>query len=50
VCEVAYDQLDDHRFRHPARFRRWRPDRDASSCLLTQLDLAAADVRELLPA
>jgi ATP-dependent DNA ligase len=37
VCEVAYDQLDGHRFRHPARFRRWRPDRDARSCTLAQL-------------
>jgi ATP-dependent DNA ligase len=37
VCEVAYDQLDDHRFRHPARFRRWRPDRDPRSCTLHQI-------------
>jgi ATP-dependent DNA ligase len=49
VCEVAYDQLDDHRFRHPARFRRWRPDRDPSSCALEQLDLPPVDVGELLP-
>jgi len=49
VCEVAYEQLDDHRFRHPARFRRWRPDRDPPSCRLDQLDLPAADPRELLP-
>ncbi len=40
VCEVAYDQVDGHRFRHPARFRRWRPDRDPRSCRLDQLDLA----------
>jgi len=37
VCEVGYDQLDGHRFRHPARFRHWRPDRDAASCHLGQL-------------
>jgi len=37
VCEVAYDQLDDYRFRHPARFRRWRPDREPSSCTLDQI-------------
>jgi ATP-dependent DNA ligase len=37
VCEVAYDQLDNLRLRHPARFRRWRPDRDPSSCTLDQL-------------
>jgi ATP-dependent DNA ligase len=37
VCEVAYDHVDVDRFRHPARFRRWRPDRDARSCTLAQL-------------
>jgi ATP-dependent DNA ligase len=37
VCEVAYDQLDHQRLRHPARFRRWRPDRVARSCTLDQL-------------
>ena len=37
VIEVAYDQVDGHRFRHPARFRRWRPDRDPRSCMLDQL-------------
>src|SRR5829696_2533683 len=34
VCEVQFDHL---RFRHPARFRRWRPDRDPRSCTLEQL-------------
>jgi ATP-dependent DNA ligase len=48
VCEVAYEQLDDHRFRHPARFRRWRPDRDPHSCTIEQLDVASLDVGELL--
>jgi ATP-dependent DNA ligase len=37
VCEVAYDQVDRYRFRHPARFRRWRPDLDARGCKLAQL-------------
>ncbi len=37
VCEVAYETLDGGRFRHPARFRRWRPDRDAVSCTFEQL-------------
>ena len=50
VCEVAYDQLDDHRFRHPARFRRWRPDRDPRSCTLDQLGVAPSDLPELLRA
>jgi ATP-dependent DNA ligase len=42
VCEVAYDHLDGGRFRHPARFRRFRPDRDARSCTFEQFDLPAA--------
>jgi ATP-dependent DNA ligase len=37
VAEVAYEQLDGHRFRHPARFRRWREDREPASCRLDQL-------------
>jgi ATP-dependent DNA ligase len=48
VCEVAFDQLDDDRFRHPARFRRWRPDRDALDCRLGQLEAAEVDVGSLL--
>jgi ATP-dependent DNA ligase len=39
VCEVAYDQLDALRFRHPARLVRWRPDREPSSCTFDQLAL-----------
>jgi ATP-dependent DNA ligase len=38
VCEVAYDHLQGDRFRHVARFLRWRPDRDPSSCNYDQLD------------
>lgn len=37
VCEVGYDQLDGVRFRHPARFKRWRPDRTPASCTVDQL-------------
>jgi ATP-dependent DNA ligase len=37
VCEVTYDQRDGQRFRHPARFLRWRDDRDPRSCRLEQL-------------
>jgi ATP-dependent DNA ligase len=37
VAEVGYDQLDGHRFRHPARFRHFRPDRDPASCTVVQL-------------
>jgi ATP-dependent DNA ligase len=48
VCEVAYDQMDGVRFRHPARFRRWRPDRDPRSCRLDQLEVERPPVEELL--
>ncbi|HET7487373.1 MAG TPA: ATP-dependent DNA ligase [Acidimicrobiales bacterium] len=38
VCEVAYDRVEPNgRWRHPARFVRWRPDRDPRSCTLDQL-------------
>lgn len=37
VVEVAYDHLDTRRFRHPARFVRWRPDREPRSCTFEQL-------------
>ncbi len=50
VCEVAYDQVDGRRFRHPARFRRWRPDREPDSCEFEQLEVAPADVAALLAA
>ena len=38
VVEVAYDHMEGDRFRHTAQFRRWRPDRDPSSCTYEQLD------------
>lgn len=38
VAEVEFDQLDGQQFRHAARFRRWRPDRDARTCRLDQLE------------
>jgi ATP-dependent DNA ligase len=48
VLEVAYDQVDACRMRHPGRFRRWRPDRDPRSCLLDQLEPAAVDPGRVL--
>jgi ATP-dependent DNA ligase len=39
VAEVAYDRFDRDRFRHPARFLRWRPDRDPRSCTFDQLEV-----------
>ena len=37
VVEVAYDHMQGSRFRHTAQFRRWRPDRDPTSCTYEQL-------------
>ncbi|MBX3286825.1 MAG: ATP-dependent DNA ligase [Actinobacteria bacterium] len=39
VAEVAYERVDNGRFRHSARFQRWRPDRDPSSCTFEQLEV-----------
>jgi ATP-dependent DNA ligase len=37
VVEVAYDQMEGHRFRHTALFRHWRQYRDPKSCTFEQL-------------
>ncbi|HET6213760.1 MAG TPA: ATP-dependent DNA ligase [Micromonosporaceae bacterium] len=38
VVEVAYDAMEGDRFRHTARFIRWRPDRTPESCTYDQLE------------
>jgi ATP-dependent DNA ligase len=49
VCEVAYDQMEGRRFRHTARFRRWRPDRTPESCGYDQLEVPVAyDLDDIL--
>ncbi len=51
VVEVAFDQMEGHRFRHAATFVRWRPDRDPLSCLLAQVERAPAyDLADVLGA
>ena len=51
VVEVGWDQVDGDRFRHPARFQRWRPDRTPDSCRLDQiLPVGARDARAPLGA
>lgn len=51
VVEVAFDQMEGHRFRHAVTFLRWRPDRDPASCLLDQVERAPAyDLAEVLGA
>ncbi len=39
VCEVAYDHLQEDRFRHATTFQRWRPDREPVSCTYAQLEV-----------
>ncbi|GAB3663128.1 ATP-dependent DNA ligase [Actinocorallia lasiicapitis] len=49
VCEVAYEHMEGMRFRHTARFRRWRPDRSPESCGYEQLEVPVAfDLDEIL--
>ena len=48
VCEVTYDHLDRDRLRHPARFRRWREDRDPRSCTFDQFAAPGAEAEELI--
>jgi ATP-dependent DNA ligase len=38
VCEVNFEQLQNGRFRHNARFLRWRPDKAPRECGYEQLD------------
>ena len=42
VCEVAYDRLENGRFRHGVGFVRWRPDKSPKSCTLAQLKAEAS--------
>jgi len=39
VAEVTYERVDHGRFRHTARFVRWRPDREPASCRYDQLEV-----------
>lgn len=50
VIEVAYDHMENGaRFRHTARFRRWRPDRTPESCTYAQLEEPVRyDLEEIL--
>ena len=37
VAEVQYDHFTGGRFRHGAKFLRWRPDKNAGGCITAQL-------------
>jgi ATP-dependent DNA ligase len=38
VCEVSFDYMQGPRFRHAARFHRWRTDKDPRDCTFDQLE------------
>ncbi len=40
VVEAAFEHLQNRRLRHGAQFRRWRPERDPTSCTYEQLEVA----------
>src|SRR5499427_1172170 len=42
VCEVAYDHMQGTRFRHAAKFLRWRPDKRPQDCRYDQLEVTPA--------
>jgi len=49
VVEVAFDQLEGSRFRHAVQLVRFRPDRQAESCLLEQVARAPSyDLAQVL--
>ena len=49
VCEVGYDQVDaTGRWRHPARFLRWRPDRDPRTCTVEQIEFQPPELSDVL--
>ena len=48
VAEVEFEGLLNGRFRHNARFRRWRPDKDPDDCTYSQLEtVPPAELREM---
>jgi len=48
VCEVEFEGMMSGRFRHNARFRRWRPDKDQGDCTYAQLEVVPpAELREM---
>ena len=42
VVEVAFDRLENDRFRHGVGFVRWRPDKSAKECTMAQLKAEAS--------
>ncbi len=42
VLEVGYDHMQGARFRHPPKFKRWRPDKQPKDCRYDQLEVTPA--------
>jgi ATP-dependent DNA ligase len=48
VVEVLYEGMMNGRFRHNARFKRWREDKDPDDCTYAQLEsVPPAELREM---
>ncbi len=43
VVEVAYENVQNGRFRHMSQFRRWRTDKAPAACTYGQLEVVAAE-------
>ena len=39
LLDFRVKRVDNGRFRHSARFQRWRPDRTGESCTFEQLEV-----------
>jgi ATP-dependent DNA ligase len=48
VVEICYDHFSGERFRHGARFMRWRPDKAPRQCTFDQLRQKKANLLALL--
>ncbi|WP_019145621.1 ATP-dependent DNA ligase [Aeromicrobium massiliense] len=49
VLEVGYEHMEGDRFRHLAQFKRWRPDREPTSCTYEQLEeVVSYDLADVL--
>ncbi|HEX6905042.1 MAG TPA: ATP-dependent DNA ligase, partial [Terriglobales bacterium] len=53
VCEVRYDHFSGGRFRHGAKFLRWRPDKKPQECTFDQVrggkTVSPSALRNFLP-
>lgn len=48
VVQVAYDHMQNDRFRHTAQFRRWRTDKSPENCRYDQLEVVApAEIQQI---